>query len=535
MSAAVTVTAMGLLLGCAQLPADTNWSPPDWPAPATMVTVVTAAGEPAEASETVEPAKPAAKADAAEATSAAPLVPADADLAGFIDGRIRNDRAGVQIRYVEIVGADSFNASVATIIDDAIASTGISSFTPEVFDTGAGLAERGCVAGSLAIPAAELLKDPAYGPVDGDGTAVVCEVTAAFGPVVGVSFRMVAGLDGDITRDTTTALFANLETGGVTAGAELWTAEAAGELWQGTVDGLRRDAWALSAAPTQPPSDEQLALAQAALAGAGFTGAGARLTLPAGITSAELTALGAGATTVPLTVEVDSLDGWLTPAGDAILALRGTPFVGVPAWNGAHPVSCAIDACVAVTYDDGPSGFTAELLDTFAAHESAATFFMLGNAVLGNPEVVARAAGAGHELASHTMSHPDLTTISPKKARRQVHQAGTAITDAAGVPVTMYRPPYGAVDAAVISAVGWPAILWSIDTLDWQQPGQKALVKRSAQAATPGDIILFHDTHADTVNAADAVVEGLRNRGFTLVTVTQLFDGEVPGGRVSSR
>ncbi len=80
-----------------------------------------------------------------------------------------------------------------------------------------------------------------------------------------------------------------------------------------------------------------------------------------------------------------------------------------------------------------------------------------------------------------------------------------------------------------------PAILWNVDTNDWREPGQAALVERSAGSAGPGDIILFHDTHSDTVEAAGAVVRGLRDRGLELVTVTQLFGGQVPGGKVRSR
>jgi peptidoglycan/xylan/chitin deacetylase (PgdA/CDA1 family) len=97
----------------------------------------------------------------------------------------------------------------------------------------------------------------------------------------------------------------------------------------------------------------------------------------------------------------------------------------------------------------------------------------------------------------------------------------------------MYRPPYGALNQKVLDAVGQPAILWSIDTLDWKKPGREELVRRSVGAADPGDIILFHDIHAETVENADVVIRGLRDRGFTLVSVTQLFDGKVPKGRVS--
>lgn len=518
-------TIVSLTVACAQLPADASWTPPAWPEQAQIITVAQAAvptgEEPGSGTPTV------ASGDSESGTD------------GLTDGRIRNDRAGLQLRYVELPGGGEFNDRVRGIIDAAIADTGVTSFTPEAFDVKTGLSERGCAAGVLTMPAAELLVDPKFGPVDGHGTAVVCELGVTLGPILGVSFRTVTGTvtgsDDAITGDRAETLYVNLETGTVTDGTALWNEEAATALWTGTMAGLRRDAGGLSMAPVPLPDEAQLTLAKAALAAPSFSSESASFTLPAGITSQGLTELGAAATTEPMTVTVANYAGWLTHAGTDLLAQRDVPFVGVPAWNAGQPVDCTLVTCVAVTYDDGPGPFTAELLDIFAAQEAATTLFMLGDAVKANPELVARAASEGHELASHTMNHPDLTMITASKARKQVRDAAAAITAITGDPVTMYRPPYGALDQAVLKAVKLPAILWSIDTNDWQDPGHDALITRSVQAATPGDIILFHDVHAATVNAAADVLRGLEDRGFTPVTVTTLFGGNVPSGRVSSQ
>lgn len=528
---AATLTA-SLLAGCTTLPADESWTPPSWPENPAVVSVLTGPND--RSGSQADPAKPGGSSPTT--APGAQTGAFESVTAGLIDGRVRNDRAGLQARYVEVHGMSDFNGRVAGIVDAAIAGTGVSSFTPEVFDASAGLSDRGCAEGTSTMPATELLADPAYGPVDGVGTAVVCEVTAAFGPILGVGFRTVTGDGEEVSRDEIETLFVDLESGAVTDASTLWTPEAATTLWTEAVQTLRRSAGALSAAPVQSPSDEQLALARAALATVRVADATAQFTLPRGVSSDELVALGVDQTQSALTVTLPGATfpaGWLTPEGEQLLGHRGRPFVGVPTWNAAHAVDCSIAACVAVTYDDGPSGFTAELLDTLAAQESAATFFMLGNAVPGYADVVARAAGDGHELASHSMTHPDLTTITPSAARREVLNAGKAITAVTGQPVTMYRPPYGAVNSDVLDAVNLPAILWSIDTLDWEDPGEQALIDRAATAANPGDIILFHDTHADTINAADDVYTVLKDRGFTPVTVTQLFSGAVPMGRVS--
>lgn len=516
-SAAAVVACAALFAGCAGPPADPAWVPPTWPAGDSIVTVL--AGD--------------------ETGSGSDPVPA-ADTAGLIEGRVRNDAVGLQARYVEMTGAPRFNRLVRGVLDGAIESevarSGVAGFTPEVFDVRAGLSDRGCVPDVSERPAAELLADPAFGPATGEGTAVACELTLGFGPVLGVMFRTVTGSSAGVEADEFVLLLVNTETDETVEGKAMWTHEAAGQLWQHSVEEMRREAGALSTAPLAAPDDVQLELATKALNTVRFGAEGFEFTLPAGLSAAELVGLGVEATHAPLKVSVADLpDGWLTPQGQALFAQADTPFAGVPAWHGSHSVDCDFVACVAVTYDDGPSAFTAELLDILSAQESPATFFMMGTAVPGRADVVARAAAEGHELASHSMTHPDLTGLSPSAARREIVRAGKAISDITGQPVTMYRPPYGAVNDRVLKKIGLPAILWSIDTLDWEDPGEAELVKRAVDAATPGDIILFHDTHADTVNAADDVLAGLKERGFTPVTVTQLFGGSVPHGRVFAR
>lgn len=521
------VAAILLLVGCAGPPPAASWVPPSWPG---AEDVELAPGAKDEASAEANPEGVSGEAVALGAAAEPALT------AGLVDGRIRNDGAALQARYVELQGQPAFNERVAGILGAAIAGTGVPVFVPEAHGIEAGLGERGCMPGATERSGAELLADPLVGPVGGGGTAVVCELTATFGSILGVTFRTVVGANGEVAADTSVGLLVDLATGEIYDGAALWQPEAAEELWLGVVHDMQREAGALSAAPLQVPGEEQLALARAALAVPVFTQAGQMtVTLPAGVTSPELEDLGVDTTTVPTSVTVTVPSEWLSPAGESVLAQRETPFAGVPEWTGRHPVDCDIVACVAVTYDDGPSGFTSELLDVLAVHEAPATFFMLGSAVHNFPDVVARAATEGHELASHSMTHPDLTSIPAAQARKQVLDAGTAITGINGEPVTMYRPPYGALNAGVVSAVGLPAILWTVDTLDWQAPGIDALVDRSVGVAKPGDIILFHDTHADTVNAAGQVFEGLRARGFTPVTVSQLFEGAVPKGRVTGR
>lgn len=506
------LVALGLA-GCGGIGADAAWQPPRWSDAQGVHVQLT-------------------QLEGAEAESAS-VFGEGSDTSGLelFEGRIRNDVAGVQLRYVEIPGSNPFNDQVNLLLRGAI---GDRDFTPQVYGVDAGLADRGCVEGSLEWAADEVLSNPETGPKGGNGTAMTCDVIAAFGDFVGVGFRTVSN-EGEATTDTLSVLYADVASGDEAAPGGLWVEGAAEMLWASTVDQLRRDAGSLSGVELSEPSNAQLGLAATALASASFLeDGGVAFTMPAGVTAPELEEFGVEPTSEPVRVELDAatLEEFGSDQLAAMQAQQGEPFVGLPAWTAAQDVNCEIVACVALTYDDGPGPYTAQLLDTLREHRSAATFYMLGDLVGGDPDVVRRMADEGHEVGSHTMSHPELTLIPLDQAKAQVLDARNLIEEAAGKPAPTFRPPYGSVDDAIIEAVDMPAILWHVDTNDWQKPGNAALIERSVPASQPGDIVLWHDIHPDSVDVAGTVFDGLRNRGFTLVTVTQLYDGDVPLGRV---
>ena len=504
---AVAVGLLGLLLaGCAEPAGTPDWTPPGWDdRPGVRLVALDAGAE----------------------TSLNDL--------GFVNGRIRNDAAAYQARYVQIPGADEFNKRVDAVIRQPLAGVAV---TPEVFPVGSGLGDRGCVTGSISWDADRVLTDPQTAPAGGTGTAITCDVLAAFGSTVAVAIRTVTGAAGVASSDQKVALYVDLATDTVTDSGDLWTPDAASELWIRTVEQLRRDAGGVSTAPITAPPDDQIALAAQAFIDLHEEADGsALLVLPAGIVSPELAGLGIEQTAEPVSVSVDGelLDSWQSETASALKQQRGAPFAGMPAWSPSLPVDCSLLSCVAVTYDDGPGSLTTQLIDTLKAEQAGATFFVQCKNVNLMPDVVKQVAANGYEIGSHTMTHPDLTKLPEDKVKSEVNGCGSIVTGITGKPVTMFRPPYGAVNSTVIAAVGKPAILWSIDTNDWQDPGADALVQRSVPNAKRGDIILFHDTHAGSVQTAEQVIFGLKDRGLTPVTVTQLFSGSVPAGRVSNR
>lgn len=189
-------------------------------------------------------------------------------------------------------------------------------------------------------------------------------------------------------------------------------------------------------------------------------------------------------------------------------------------------IDCDRVKCVALTFDDGPGPYTAGLLDTLKKDGVRATFFMLGENVGGHRAVVRRMALEGHELADHSWSHPQLTALSPAEVRSQIERTQKAIKEASGgVEPTLMRPPYGATNKHVGRIIGMPLILWSVDTLDWRYRNVARDVRVGIKEPKSGGIILFHDIHKTSVEAIPQVVDGLRKRGFTFVTVSELFQG----------
>lgn len=201
-------------------------------------------------------------------------------------------------------------------------------------------------------------------------------------------------------------------------------------------------------------------------------------------------------------------------------------------------IDCDRVKCVALTFDDGPGPYTAGLLDTLKKGGARATFFMLGENVGAHRPVVRRMALEGHELANHSWSHPSLPGLSSAEVRSQIQRTQKAIADASGgVRPTLMRPPYGATNKRVGRDVGMPLILWSVDTLDWRYHNVARDTRVGVEDAKRGGIILFHDIHETSVESIPKVVDGLKKRGFTLVTVSELFQGQPlkPGVTYSER
>lgn len=180
---------------------------------------------------------------------------------------------------------------------------------------------------------------------------------------------------------------------------------------------------------------------------------------------------------------------------------------------------------VALTFDDGPYiRATIPILDTLKEHNSVATFFVLGNRVPRHKEIVKRIVHEGNEIGNHSYNHKQLTTLSSKELKEQIDKTQETIIEVVGSAPKIMRPTYGSYNNRLKSQVKMPMILWSIDTEDWKYRDAEKISKHILENVKDGDIILMHDMYISTAEAVEIIVPALINRGFQLVTVSELYE-----------
>ncbi len=197
---------------------------------------------------------------------------------------------------------------------------------------------------------------------------------------------------------------------------------------------------------------------------------------------------------------------------------------------------CSVARCIALTFDDGPSEWTPQLLQTLAANDARATFFVSGSAVAGGEHTVRTAALVGHQIGSHSFHHVRMTQLPQGEDALEIAAADDLIAPFIGGSKS-FRPPYGDYDNGVrraAAARGYSIVMWNLDPLDYRETDPAVVVSRVLASARRGSVILSHDTLPHTVTAYATIIPALKQAGYELVTVDQLLGpgaaGQVRGG-----
>ncbi len=182
---------------------------------------------------------------------------------------------------------------------------------------------------------------------------------------------------------------------------------------------------------------------------------------------------------------------------------------------------------MALTFDDGPSpGVTDRILDELKQRGLHATFFMIGQKVAAAPDLARRVLAEGHDVANHTYSHPDLTSLPEAKAAEEIQKMQDVMAELLHHKPVWFRPPFGSFRRTQMPLVherGLRTVIWSVDSGDWALPGEAKILETILQNTKPGSIIVCHDLHGQTADVIGRVLDGLVERGLSPVTMTALM------------
>ena len=193
--------------------------------------------------------------------------------------------------------------------------------------------------------------------------------------------------------------------------------------------------------------------------------------------------------------------------------------------NGQSP-----DKVVSLTFDDGPDPVnTPKIIKVLRDNNIQGTFFCIGNQIEACKSIIKQAYADGNIISSHSWSHKNFTTINAAAISNEVTLTENEIYKVIGKKPLLIRPPYGATNDAVqtsLTALNYKTILWSIDTLDWEQREVDNIVKNVVDNIRPGEIILMHcdGNKQNTTKALPQIISKLKEMGYSFVTVDKLLD-----------
>ncbi|MGW3713481.1 polysaccharide deacetylase family protein [Streptomyces albogriseolus] len=216
--------------------------------------------------------------------------------------------------------------------------------------------------------------------------------------------------------------------------------------------------------------------------------------------------------------------------------LEGGPVID--ARSGKAATLSVPDRRLVLTFDDGPDPtWTPKVLDVLKKHDAHAVFFVTGTMASRYPDLVQRMVDEGHELGLHTFNHPDLSLQSTKRIDWELSQNQLALTGAAGIRTSLFRPPYSSFSAAMdneswpvtqyIGSRGYLTVVNNTDSEDWKRPGVDEIIRRATPENGKGAIVLMHDSGGDrsqTVAALDRFLPDLKDKGYEFDNLTEALD-----------
>lgn len=170
--------------------------------------------------------------------------------------------------------------------------------------------------------------------------------------------------------------------------------------------------------------------------------------------------------------------------------------------------------------------YTDELLSVMEKENVKCTFFAVEFWTKKYPEYVKKIDEKGHEIGTHSATHPYMSKLSEKEIRKELTSSCSAISDVTGKKVEVFRPPYGDYDDLLIDTatdLGLFVIQWSVDSLDWKDLSKEEIEQRVIKRVKNGSIVLFHNQGKNTAKALPTIIKELKNQGYEFVRIGDLI------------
>ena len=193
---------------------------------------------------------------------------------------------------------------------------------------------------------------------------------------------------------------------------------------------------------------------------------------------------------------------------------------------------------MALTFDDGPNDpYTLQLIEVLSRYNVKATFFLIGKYVDLRPDIVRDLIAAGHVVANHTYTHPNLIFKSQSQFRDELSRCERALDDAVGLNhAPLFRPPFGGRRPAVfrtLQRTGLKPIMWSVTGYDWNAKSADAIENKVTRQVRGGDVILLHDgshlafgtDRSHTVKATEDLIARYQGEGYQFRTIPEMMAG----------
>lgn len=182
---------------------------------------------------------------------------------------------------------------------------------------------------------------------------------------------------------------------------------------------------------------------------------------------------------------------------------------------------------IAITFDDGPSVFTLEILALLKKYNAKAAFFCIGKNIEAHPEIIQKIVSDGHVVGNHSYSHsPFFDFYNAKQIAAEIVKTDALLEKFTSKKINFFRPPYGVTTPSIgraIKKTGHKVIGWNIRSLDGGTKNQNLIFNRIIKRVSPGGIVLLHDTAPHSVLVLEQFLQFLQQHNYQIVSIEELL------------